>query len=388
MSNDREKKRMRLTEEDQPEQEEFNEEMSSKQEKAARKAERKMKRAKKAMRKVFGISELREMIILHLPLRQLLLSRLVSRDFAATIDTVKVRQALWLEPVSSQRLKWKYHPDQISKARVARGIIDHGNWVDGSEVSAADGPHPIMNPFIPVEREHGGWNGSTDRAGLIRYNSSMHAYSQPPFVQYLFSDARRVRGELQQESMNYVRMLATHPPVAALEGYDDHVCIMDLDDERGVRIGALFDELAVGADVFYCQREVKWQQLKLERQQEKIDNLKELAKRILKGEEKWASRHEDDKDELTRMSSEWEDTPDYECILEGSEKWQVLARGTDEITGWEMLAIFEASSEKAVYGDRAAKPPGESESPKKAKAPKQAERRILSEEMVVNSDEE
>ncbi|KAK3630337.1 hypothetical protein LTR56_017513 [Elasticomyces elasticus] len=362
MGNDRERKKVKLTEEEEPEQQKTKKTKRSPKERSERKQKKKEKRTNRVVSKVFSIPELRELIVLHLPLRQLHLARSVSRDFAATIDTPKVRRALWLEPLSAERLTWKYHPDGVAGSQVDKGIIDHGNWVDQGVVSAANGPHPIVNPFIPVERDHNGWLGRPPRSGLLMRDDdeerNRYRGGDPPYKRYFWTDRDISRDHKKfirkygSSRSSYPQMLLTQPPVVALEGYGRGVCIMDLDDGQAVTVGALFDELTRNADVFSCKREIDWQRLRLLHQQERIKNLEDELKNIEDGRKSSRRNYrDDDSHELTRRSDEWKDGQEFSCILEGSEKWQVLNRGIDEITGWEMLAVLEAGSERLVYGN-------------------------------------
>ncbi|KAK5675334.1 hypothetical protein LTS10_012100 [Elasticomyces elasticus] len=389
MDNDREKKRARLTEEEEPERDEIEEPERVKEGKAARKAKKKVKRTKKAMSKVLGIPELREMIILHLPLRQLLLARSVSRSFAASIDTVKVRRALWLEPSSNERLRWMDHPDSMVAHQMERENNDTGSWVNLGDVSTEKCHSIIVNPFMPVDGEFGFLTQeSMVRGGLLVYDlrpTEYYWYSDVP-IEDVHKEFLERCGSLYG-SDNYASMQFAHPPVQSVEASESNDCDVKVKDEDGVKIGPLFDALTISADSFSCINEMTWQQRKRDRAQQNVDVLKDRLKDIKAGRafpNDYEKRYPDPDFRDQRQYAYW-DGPGYDLQFNGSEKWQALERGVDEITGWEMLAIFEAGSEKAVYGDKAARPPAQSNSPK---ALRQAERRILSEEMVVDSDEE
>ncbi|KAK4945843.1 hypothetical protein LTR10_014934 [Elasticomyces elasticus] len=362
MGNDREKKRVKLIEEDEVEQKKIKKTKRSPKERSEWKQKKKEKRTNRVVSKVFSIPELREMIVLHLPLRQLLLARSVSRDFAATIDTPQVRRALWLEPVSTERLTWNYRPDGVAESQTNEGLIDHGKWVDQGVVSTESGPRPIVNPFIPVERDYIEWNGRSPRGGLLMRDDdeerNMYRGGDSPYPRYFWTDRDISRDHKKfirkygSSRSSYPQMLITQPPVVALEGYDKGECIMDLDDGQAVTVGALFDELTQDVDVFNCKREINWQRLRLLHQEVRIHKLEDELKSIEDGGKSYRRNYRDeDSHELTRRSEEWKDGPHFSCILEGSAKWQVLDHGIDEITGWDMLAVLKAGSERAVYGD-------------------------------------
>ncbi|KAK4896391.1 hypothetical protein LTR27_005603 [Elasticomyces elasticus] len=133
MADGRERKRVKLTEENEPEQKSIKKMKRSKEEKTARKLERKVKRTMKVVSKVFGIPEL--------------------HDFAATIDTAKVRRALWLEPASAARLRWEEYPKEPGKSRARDDGQGQGKWMVEGKVGSQDGLNPIVNPFVPVNVE-------------------------------------------------------------------------------------------------------------------------------------------------------------------------------------------------------------------------------------------
>ncbi|KAK3638542.1 hypothetical protein LTR56_013014 [Elasticomyces elasticus] len=91
---------------------------------------------------VLQVAELRQIILLHLPLRQLLLARRVSKDFAASIADRKVQKALWLEAASEDHII--YLPNQGARTRPR----ENGMWASAEEPACRI--TPIVNPFIPL----------------------------------------------------------------------------------------------------------------------------------------------------------------------------------------------------------------------------------------------
>ncbi|KAK5747431.1 hypothetical protein LTR17_000072 [Elasticomyces elasticus] len=376
MANDRKSKRVKLSQEEEPEPEDFEKSMSPKEEKAARKLERKAKRTKKVVSKVFGIPELREIILLHLPLRQLLFARQISRDFLATIDTVKVRRALWLETTSGQRLGWEYRPGHVAGLRPQIGVVDTGNWVDKGEISTALNPHPIVNPFMFVlQRDN--YDASLPRAGMLLHDGNgpdvtnhepryfevddQIAWVHERFLKRYYegrSKASKLKAT-HRKGWSYAAMCFAHPPVETLKGYCGGDCYVDVEDVYGVRIGAFFDAVAQANDGFKCGEEIKKQKIMLETAQDRIQNLEENRKNIREGLCRYRGDYDDD-DEPWKTEEYWP-RDSLNAILEGGEKWQVLDRDIDEITGWDMLAIFEAGSEEAVYGKVVVEPAEEVE---------------------------
>ncbi|KAK5711039.1 hypothetical protein LTR15_012685 [Elasticomyces elasticus] len=368
MGNDPEKKRVKLREEDEVEQKNITKVKRSPMEKAERKQKKKEKRTNRVVDKVFSIPELREMIVLHLPLRQLLLARSISRAFAASINTVKVRRALWLEPSSRERLRWMNHPDGTVAHQKERKDNDTGNWVNLGEVSTEKCRSIIVNPFVPVQSD--GEFGFMTQEAMVR--GGLLVYDRRPTESYWFSDVpiegvhkmflercgslhgSDVNSEsLTRSGWNYASMQFAHPPVQSVEASESNDCDVDVQDEDGVKIGPLFDALTISADSFSCIREMSWQQRKLDRAQQNVDVLKDRLKDIKAAKafpNNYREEYPDPDFEDQRQYAYW-DNHGYDLQFNGSEKWQALERGIDEITGWKMLAIFEAGSEKAVYGD-------------------------------------
>jgi hypothetical protein len=94
-----------------------------------------------AVDKVLAIPELLEEILLNLPLRRLLLSQRVDKNFKDVIHgSFRIRKALWLEPSTSDVIKWHPEADPRGWRRPFTG-----SW----RRYANDGfVEPIINPFF------------------------------------------------------------------------------------------------------------------------------------------------------------------------------------------------------------------------------------------------
>lgn len=93
---------------------------------------------------VFATYELLENILMHLPLRSLLLAQRVDISFRDLIwRSANINRALFFTPATSQSIDW-YRPED---AQPGREVCYQGEWK-----SEADGKtvQPLLNPFLPV----------------------------------------------------------------------------------------------------------------------------------------------------------------------------------------------------------------------------------------------
>jgi hypothetical protein len=94
-----------------------------------------------------------EVVLLNLPLRQIIKSRAVCREFCHLIDeTTSVRRALFLKPSLTDSLLW--YP-VLRKDHWARGWTHYETddslcgWKDGGDANKPT-TFPILNPFMPM----------------------------------------------------------------------------------------------------------------------------------------------------------------------------------------------------------------------------------------------
>ena len=90
----------------------------------------------------FSVPEVLEGIVLGLLLRQIILSRAVSRGFKRVIDSSPwIQRALFLQPSTAELLQWH----EFSMWALYRSRNDRGDWK-----TEQDGPAitPVLNPFL------------------------------------------------------------------------------------------------------------------------------------------------------------------------------------------------------------------------------------------------
>lgn len=96
---------------------------------------------------ILAIYELLENILLHLPLRQLLLAQCVSTAFRDLIlRSGRINRALFFGPATTEMIEWYPAPEFAGHTRERQY---QGEWkveADGGTVS------PVLNPFLPVVR--------------------------------------------------------------------------------------------------------------------------------------------------------------------------------------------------------------------------------------------
>lgn len=88
--------------------------------------------------------ELVEHILLHLPLRQLLLAQKIGKFFRGVInDSVKIKRALFLDSDNAHTVEW--YPTPGPKLQpIDRWLLD-GDW---RASRTADSVRPVLNPFV------------------------------------------------------------------------------------------------------------------------------------------------------------------------------------------------------------------------------------------------
>ena len=101
---------------------------------------------KAARTKVLNTNELLEHILLHLPLRQLLFAQRVNKRFRATIrDTPRIKQALFIDPSSTERVQWTHGKGRRHPSRWLE--VENGNE---EHISREDSTVVLVNPFTEV----------------------------------------------------------------------------------------------------------------------------------------------------------------------------------------------------------------------------------------------
>ncbi|KAK4550606.1 hypothetical protein LTR36_000185 [Oleoguttula mirabilis] len=250
-----------------------------------------------AVAQVFSLPELCELILLGLPLRRIILSRRVCHGFEATVrKSKKIRQALWLEPVSSQqKVEWYTHAGHDG----GRHAGDTGDWKQNAH---ADRVVPIANPFIAVtqdprynnfdsqwycERLQGLYLGGKE---TVAFSGKSTCRNFTVCLPKLSSHRGSDRSVLKNEPAGcFKRMALSHPAsrsVAIHTGPTTQV--------RDIATSA-----SLGIDFLTLIRATA------------------CACKGKEGNTAWVT-------------------------LLGGEKWRVLRQTVDEITGWEMLRILHA----------------------------------------------
>ncbi|KAK5743656.1 hypothetical protein LTR17_002563 [Elasticomyces elasticus] len=250
---------------------------------------------------VLQVPELRQIILLHLPLRQLLLARRVSKDFAASIADRKVQKALWLEAASEDHII--YLPNQGARTRPREnGILPRNNAHDlslhakqwyknrlegiscnlGETIAfeaAADVPHRwpyrISKVLIPPKR------------AVLSNVSGAGVWTCPPLL-------------ATDKISSFAHMQVTHPPIALVTMKGDRggeKVIKPRGGSKTIEVGGLLDEACALAQ-------------------------KRRAESVL---------------------------------VAGASRWTSIDLTVDGITGWEMLALLRGSldyrtDQEGVYG--------------------------------------
>jgi hypothetical protein len=98
---------------------------------------------------VLNTYELLENILLHLPLRQLLLAQRVNKKFHAVIeDSLKINQALFFKPSSNHHADWE---DDIELERetgpLSPSTIQQSHW---KQIGGHQVPVILLNPFTQL----------------------------------------------------------------------------------------------------------------------------------------------------------------------------------------------------------------------------------------------
>ncbi|KAK3670901.1 hypothetical protein LTR78_009179 [Recurvomyces mirabilis] len=268
-------------------------------------------------------AELHEQILLYLPLRSLLLARCVCLTFdRAILGSGKIQQALWLRPHSSLRMVWSPHP-----SRDGRPAWDTGDWGKDLEEGRQQQQQRqqredhsgdktgrastwlIANPFIPASAECNAelfkrqWYGECfpEEPARIFGNPDSWALARRHYtIKPVSFDHRRypcrfyIAGRIYSYSdaptMNAFprscdRMLMTHPPMRSVSiKTRNQPRLVEASDDDGDVGGITPEHLAVAS----------------------LSEVKRGA----------------------------------DVSIIGGEKWRLLRKTVDEITGWEMLDIL------------------------------------------------
>ena len=153
-----------------------------------------------ARSRVFGIPELLEMILLHLPLLDLLRANEVCVSWKDQYNkSVKIQQALFLEPYSDLLLKVEHKSKRPRNARNAE--VDWGWQTDAGDQLALP---PLLHPFLNIwTSKHGG------KAALL------HSPLVAPVDPYWMDMRERAGDEivaLHRRSASLHKMLPMQPP--------------------------------------------------------------------------------------------------------------------------------------------------------------------------------
>ncbi|KAK5737945.1 hypothetical protein LTR17_006385 [Elasticomyces elasticus] len=271
---------------------------------------------------VLGCPELLQIILLHLPLRQLLLAHRVCREFAANIADRKVQKALWLEAASKDHII--YLPNQGARTRPRK----NGLWASGDEPACRI--TPIVNPFIPLLPRNNAhdlslharqWyknrvEGISCNLGeTIAFEAAADVSHRWPYriLKVLIPPKRAVLSNVSGASVwtcppllatdktsSFAHMQVTHPPIALVTMNGDRggeKIIRPSGGRNTIEVGGLLDEACALAQ-------------------------KRRAESVL---------------------------------VAGASRWTSIEKTVDEITGWEMLAMLRGSldyrtDQEGVYG--------------------------------------
>ncbi|KAK3650499.1 hypothetical protein LTR56_006204 [Elasticomyces elasticus] len=271
---------------------------------------------------VLQVPELRQIILLHLPLRQLLLARRVSKDFAASIADRKVQKALWLEAASEDHII--YLPNQGARTRPR----ENGMWASGAEPACRI--TPIVNPFVPLLPRNNAhdlslhanrWyknrvEGISCNLGeTIAFEAAADVSHRWPYriLKVLIPPKRAVLSNVSgasvwtclpllatEKTSSFAHMQVTHPPIALVTMKGDRggeKIIRPSGGSKTIEVGRLLDEACTLAQ-------------------------KRRAESVL---------------------------------VAGASRWTSIDLTVDGITGWEMLALLRGSldyrtDQEGVYG--------------------------------------
>ncbi|KAK5703133.1 hypothetical protein LTR97_004082 [Elasticomyces elasticus] len=280
---------------------------------------------------VLQVPELRQIFLLHLPLRQLLLARRVCKDFAASIADRKVQKALWLEAASEDHTI--YLPNQGART----GPRENEMWASGEEPACRI--TPIVNPFIPPQRlsltqirlprnnAHDlslyakQWYKNRVEGILcnlgetIAFEAAADVSHRWPYriLKVLIPPKRAMLSNVSGASVwtcppllttdktsSFAHMQVTHPPIALVTMKGDsggEKIIRPSGGHKTIEVGGLLDEACALAQ-------------------------KRRAERVL---------------------------------VAGASRWTSIDKTVDDITGWEMLAMLKGSldyrtDQEGVYG--------------------------------------
>ncbi|KAK5688067.1 hypothetical protein LTS10_000045 [Elasticomyces elasticus] len=285
--------------------------------------------------KVLGTYELRETILLHLPLRQLLLCQRVSRAFKAVVDrSASIRKALFLEPSCSDTVEVVMEPTPFNPLTRSRPL-----WKSAGTEELTS---PFLNPFAPLLK-HGIYPGTfsprKEGAGSITIevslpgtsgldstvSSTLHRF-QGRFCTangFLRWSVERIPSEglgIPEGSLDWhesvQRMLVTHPPARKFS----------------------LERVNATPSSGFCDQQIRpldnkiWQQ-KLNQTRDPTDvdgvRFKEFIKKtttiaaLVRG---------------TKSTSE--------IHIVGGNLVRLCPKSVDKMTGWEMLRFFEVGERR------------------------------------------
>ncbi|KAK5120099.1 hypothetical protein LTR85_006580 [Meristemomyces frigidus] len=253
---------------------------------------------------VFSLPELRELILLGLPLRRIILARHICSGFDATLKrSKKIRQALWLEPASTQKVEWYSHPKGGGDWAGARNT---GDWKLNED---SDGVVPIANPFIAMFNNFRQQWYRKRLAGLYFDANETIAFSgywscrvfTVHFPQFDRSDDSELEFPDEHVEGSFKGMVVSHPPPRS-------VTIHVRAEGKSIRVASSHSR---GLDL--------------------LTLIRNAVRACVNAE-------------TVGSAFMW-------VTIVGGEKWRMLSGTVDEITGWEMLRILHADAGELHYVD-------------------------------------
>lgn len=197
------------------------------------------------VREVFGKPELMEIILLHLPLRDLVTTHCVCKDFEGTArGSSKIRRVLFLEPFSALCVdwaRWSRGDRFLPGVRQPHNSQSHDLWIAADNIPGVIGP--ALRTAQASEAGHDTSTGVLFNPFMLRHPPMLN-----PFLNKFAQAADKVSfltpqlGEAEGSSIN--RMLIMSPPAyflfAFCEGQDSDGSEMGYDiwaaDSQYVRV--------------------------------------------------------------------------------------------------------------------------------------------------------
>ncbi|KAK4550607.1 hypothetical protein LTR36_000186 [Oleoguttula mirabilis] len=279
-----------------------------------------------AARRVFDTYELLENVLLHLPLRQLLLAQRISTSFRDLIwRSATINRALFFTPATAETVERYCYDLDHDHSQSQPDICDEpdeGIWMTAP---GPDAVSPLLNPFLPV---HNMANDAAVQQHTVANSRSPDtvedstigrrwffdcdegiAFSDPPrrfYCDFWFADDRVKTMERSEGS--FKDMLVTHPPCRKVEVMRNTYRLPSSDDEPqhlevdGDEAGVYFGDFLVAAS------------------------------------QVTVNRHHNSSLVFGHRGT-------HSAEVVGGELWQRCPKSVDEITGWEMLRMFEVGVE-------------------------------------------